>query len=196
MLPNGKLACGGASAKTLPATISPLPSIFVTPNDIRIGFEQPFYAQEINIYRKDYVEDGRQPPFNKKLAPQEIQPSQPNIQQVNPGLPPLPQDYTKPIVYDFLIEAVWQDNLKRTSKTQLPIRVEGPLPLNGWADLHTHPMSHLAFGGKLFHGAPDVGSLLPALSSPTSPPLFLQAFPLLLHPPTAAWYCAAAPRHP
>src|SRR5262249_11593678 len=35
--------------------------------------------------------------------------------------------------------------------------------LRGWADLHTHLMSTLAFAGKLFHGAPDEGSLLPAV---------------------------------
>jgi len=34
--------------------------------------------------------------------------------------------------------------------------------LSGWVDLHTHPMVHLAFGGKLIHGGPDEGSLLPA----------------------------------
>lgn len=40
------------------------------------------------------------------------------------------------------------------------------LPLAGWVDLHTHPMSHLAFAGKVFHGAPDIGSLLPAVHVP------------------------------
>jgi microsomal dipeptidase-like Zn-dependent dipeptidase len=35
------------------------------------------------------------------------------------------------------------------------------LVVSGWADLHTHPMIHLAFAGKLVHGGPDVGSLLP-----------------------------------
>lgn len=35
------------------------------------------------------------------------------------------------------------------------------LPLVGYADMHTHPMSHLGFGKKLVHGAPDVGSLIP-----------------------------------
>ena len=34
--------------------------------------------------------------------------------------------------------------------------------LRGLVDLHTHPMSHLAMGGKLMHGAPDVGVLMPA----------------------------------
>jgi len=42
-------------------------------------------------------------------------------------------------------------------------------PLWGWVDLHTHPMSNLAFGGKLFHGGVDVGSLLPAVQMPTDP---------------------------
>lgn len=36
-----------------------------------------------------------------------------------------------------------------------------PMVLTGWADLHTHPMINLAFGGKLVHGGVDVGSLLP-----------------------------------
>jgi hypothetical protein len=35
------------------------------------------------------------------------------------------------------------------------------MQLSGWVDLHTHPMINLAFGGKLVHGGPDVGSLLP-----------------------------------
>jgi microsomal dipeptidase-like Zn-dependent dipeptidase len=34
--------------------------------------------------------------------------------------------------------------------------------LRGFVDLHTHPMSHLGFGGKALHGAPDVGTILPA----------------------------------
>lgn len=33
-------------------------------------------------------------------------------------------------------------------------------PLEGFADLHTHPMSHLAFGGMIMFGAPDIGSLM------------------------------------
>ncbi|HSC40031.1 MAG TPA: hypothetical protein VLD19_19240, partial [Chitinophagaceae bacterium] len=35
-------------------------------------------------------------------------------------------------------------------------------PLWGYVDMHTHPMSHLAFAGKNFHGAPDIGSLMQA----------------------------------
>jgi len=40
--------------------------------------------------------------------------------------------------------------------------------LQGWVDLHTHPMSNLAFAGKLFHGAPDSGptSLMPGIEVP------------------------------
>lgn len=35
-------------------------------------------------------------------------------------------------------------------------------PLDGWVDMHTHPMSHLGWGGKVFHGAPDIDILVPA----------------------------------
>lgn len=38
----------------------------------------------------------------------------------------------------------------------------GRTNLKGFVDLHTHPMSHLAMGGKLLHGAPDTGILMPA----------------------------------
>lgn len=47
----------------------------------------------------------------------------------------------------------------------VPIRPPVPIApprLRGWVDMHTHPMVHLGFGGKLIHGAPDVGSLIPA----------------------------------
>jgi hypothetical protein len=37
-----------------------------------------------------------------------------------------------------------------------------PAPLHGWVDLHTHPMTNIAFGGKLIHGGLDVGSILPS----------------------------------
>jgi microsomal dipeptidase-like Zn-dependent dipeptidase len=39
---------------------------------------------------------------------------------------------------------------------------KGPGRLRGFVDLHTHPMTNLAFGGKLFYGGVDVGSKLPA----------------------------------
>jgi len=35
-------------------------------------------------------------------------------------------------------------------------------PLQGFVDLHTHPLSNLGFGGKLIYGGLDIGSLLPA----------------------------------
>ncbi len=41
-----------------------------------------------------------------------------------------------------------------------PIRL-GPGPLQGWVDLHAHPMSYLGFGGKVIAGGVDIGSFLP-----------------------------------
>ena len=163
--PDGKIICQEVRVKTLPAPITPLQSVFVNPTEIRLGFLRPQHAQEVSVYRRDYVEDGRQPPFNKRVL-QEIQPSSSNIRQINPGLPPLPSNYNQAIVYNFVVEAIWRDSFGRSSTAQLPIQVSGPLPLWGWADLHTHPMSNLAFGGKIFHGGPDVGSLLPAVDVP------------------------------
>ncbi len=34
--------------------------------------------------------------------------------------------------------------------------------LRGYVDLHTHPMSHLGFGRKAMHGAPDIGMIIPS----------------------------------
>lgn len=50
------------------------------------------------------------------------------------------------------------------SMTAIPITPIVPLRigLRGWVDLHAHPMVHLGFGGKLVHGAPDVGTRIPA----------------------------------
>lgn len=42
-----------------------------------------------------------------------------------------------------------------------PAPIATPSPLSGFVDLHTHPMSHLGFGKKLLHGAPDTGLLVP-----------------------------------
>jgi microsomal dipeptidase-like Zn-dependent dipeptidase len=38
---------------------------------------------------------------------------------------------------------------------------DGPRRLMGFVDLHTHPVNHISFGGKVFHGAPDTGIWMP-----------------------------------
>lgn len=47
-------------------------------------------------------------------------------------------------------------------QTPTPAPLPTPTPLVGIVDMHTHPMSHLAFGKKLLHGAPDIGMIVPA----------------------------------
>jgi len=55
-----------------------------------------------------------------------------------------------------------------TTKTAMPTppptpaTVPTPPILTGFVDMHTHPMSHLGFGKKLMHGAPDIGMIIPA----------------------------------
>jgi microsomal dipeptidase-like Zn-dependent dipeptidase len=57
----------------------------------------------------------------------------------------------------------------KTNASTLPAQATVQLPpLVGWVDLHTHPMSNLAFAGKLFHGGADYGStsLMPGIEVP------------------------------
>ena len=67
---------------------------------------------------------------------------------LNAPLPPQPPPAFKPIV--------------PIKPAPAPAPAPARARLRGWVDLHTHPMVHLGFGGKLVHGAPDVGSLIPA----------------------------------
>jgi microsomal dipeptidase-like Zn-dependent dipeptidase len=50
----------------------------------------------------------------------------------------------------------------QTTINQRTVWSDYDAPLWGAADLHTHPMSHLSMGKKMLHGAPDIGSLIPA----------------------------------
>ena len=43
----------------------------------------------------------------------------------------------------------------------IPVLLANKGELRGYVDLHTHPMSHLGFGRKALHGAPDVGIIVP-----------------------------------
>src|SRR5262249_33102483 len=61
------------------------------------------------------------------------------------------------------------ETLLQTSNSVEAVTPAPPVVLTGWADLHAHLMSHLAFGGKLFDGAPDAGSLLPSVQMPYDP---------------------------
>jgi microsomal dipeptidase-like Zn-dependent dipeptidase len=57
----------------------------------------------------------------------------------------------------------------KTGKSGVPVTAQA-MPnqviranvLKGFVDLHAHPLSNLAFGGKLIYGGVDVGALLPA----------------------------------
>jgi hypothetical protein len=42
-------------------------------------------------------------------------------------------------------------------------------PLQGWVDLHTHPLSNLGFGGKLLYGGPDITGTQPGALLPEDP---------------------------
>lgn len=71
---------------------------------------------------------------------------------------------------------LWIEGVEQTPSTgalssgSLTVQPWGPdTRLKGWVDLHTHPMANLAFGGKLLHGAPSIGSLMPSVQMPSDP---------------------------
>lgn len=56
---------------------------------------------------------------------------------------------------------MWTGNSSPAQLWKFEPAGEGHL-LSGFVDMHTHPMNHLGFGKKLLHGAPDIGSIIPA----------------------------------
>ncbi len=69
------------------------------------------------------------------------------FQDIEPPYAPPPAGADLPSLNAFKDGDVWRDL---------------DFPLWGFADMHTHPMSHLGFGKKLMHGVPDIGSIIPA----------------------------------
>ena len=74
---------------------------------------------------------------------------------------PSPRPVTSPTPVAIPPPVPLQDMSPRPAPTRTPTTIPTPPLLNGWVDMHTHPVSHLAFGKRLLHGAPDVGSLIP-----------------------------------
>jgi len=75
--------------------------------------------------------------------------------------------YNHPMKNDLKLDLRVREAFDTTCGTFRPLRQwMQPIPgaLRGIVDLHTHPMAHLAFGGRLLHGAPDLGSLMVPLS--------------------------------
>jgi len=64
-----------------------------------------------------------------------------------------------------LVAAVAATMISCAARVAPPVKVPlvdvQRIPLHGWVDLHTHPMSYLGFGGKAVAGGVDVGSILP-----------------------------------
>jgi hypothetical protein len=49
-----------------------------------------------------------------------------------------------------------------TERPEQPAPPPPPPALKGFVDLHAHPLTNVAFGGKLIYGGVDIGALLPA----------------------------------
>jgi len=65
-----------------------------------------------------------------------------------------------------------KNKIKNLNASLNPTAIAGTVSIEkgmeGWVDMHAHPMSHLAFGGKLLHGAPDVGTIMSVIPNDCS----------------------------
>lgn len=90
-------------------------------------------------------------PARAGLAPDRPEPQQPAPQVPQQQVPQKPPKLPLPKLPDAPASPLFSSKLN-----------DGKATLRGFVDLHTHPMSHLGFGGHVVHGAPDVGVLMPA----------------------------------
>ncbi|MDW8019160.1 MAG: membrane dipeptidase [Chloroherpetonaceae bacterium] len=72
-----------------------------------------------------------------------------------------PQPQPQPTLPRSPFPRLTPSDIKRNEPTTAQLRESLERQLRGWVDLHTHPMSHLGFGRKAMHGAPDVGIYVP-----------------------------------
>jgi microsomal dipeptidase-like Zn-dependent dipeptidase len=155
----GRTACGQASATTLPAPpLANVSSQYLDVSHVSLGFMVPPFAHEAHLYRggsanaankaADIAVQGRN--FAGKqgqLVPSIV---------VDPGPPPFPYDGTghyrrAPASYAFALEVIWTANPDGSGNhisVTYPIAAAGPTPIVGYADLHSHQMAYLGFGGN------------------------------------------------
>jgi hypothetical protein len=69
-----------------------------------------------------------------------------------------PVHWNQPTNTDLTFSFRLGEYLDTTCGTFSPLQEYLENRLSGLVDLHAHPVSHLAFGGKVVHGAPDIGS--------------------------------------
>src|SRR5207302_740982 len=75
---------------------------------------------------------------------------------VDPGPPTSPYSpsgqYNRgPLTYPFMLEAEWTENPDGTGRyftLRQPFQVQGPPPIIGYADLHSHQFAYYGFGGS------------------------------------------------
>jgi microsomal dipeptidase-like Zn-dependent dipeptidase len=152
----GKLACGAASVTT-PLPPVPLPGgQYTAPGQVNLSITLPDNTHEAHLFRGAQVDPATKiwdyaVPGANALAGGMIIPA-----QVDPGPPPFPYDQSghyvrAAAVFPFVLQVIWTANPNGTgrSKTVLyPFNIPGPTPILGFADLHSHQMAYLGFGGN------------------------------------------------
>jgi microsomal dipeptidase-like Zn-dependent dipeptidase len=154
-LPDGRNVCTHATATTpAPPPPTALRGTYVDARNVTIGMTAPPYARLIRVLRDSRVV-ATQLGNGANAGPQGL--AIPDFRVDRPGAPPVPytfangkpQYHPEPPAYDFVIETTWQiGSYNATRVLQTPLRVIGPAPVVGFADLHSHQFSYLGFGGN------------------------------------------------
>jgi len=160
-LGNGKTACGSASAVSQPPPeLTNVSAQYIDVRRVQLGFKLPPYVYETRVYRGP-VSPATTVPAN--LAGDIVEPGRrfagpdgqmlPSV-NLDPGPPPPPYYngfYNKGgTTYLFTVKLIWTahpDGTGAQVTETFPIAVPGPPPIVGYADVHTHQVSYLGFGG-------------------------------------------------
>lgn len=155
-LSDGRQACGGVSVETPPPPpIKNLVGTYYHQNNIGLSFDLPPYVHEVKFHRVYPIrqETIELPKPNLASGKDGVHISEVKI--TRPGLPELPNDYSQPVSYDFIIETIWTaypDGSGPKYAVKTSVQISGPTPIWGFADTHAHQFANLGFGGLFVWG--------------------------------------------
>ena len=159
-LADGQSACGTALGQSSqPPVVNRITGRYMNVRQVSLDFVVPPYAHEAHVYRKDgTVVATLQTPGQHYAGA--VERAVTGL-MVDPGPPPHPYINGRYSMaqssYDFIVEAVWTAQVdgsgaRKSSRTAAV--VNGPPPIQGYADLHTHQFGNLGFGGWAVAGQP------------------------------------------
>lgn len=154
-----------------PPGFGPINGQYIDVHHVTLTGHVPAYVHSVNIYRaprnmveqpapsqipvttlqsttaSSNLDDGS----SKSFSTPAMDPGPPPFPYVNAQPPNIIGQYNKaPASYQFFLEAVWTANPDGSGAKivrQTPFTINGPEPIVGYADLHSHMFAYLGFGG-------------------------------------------------